>query len=125
MEKNKYQKLTDERNLIMKKLTSDNRYLMDEIIRNPTTDVSTLAWKRISMKLATLINTAKQLKAIEDSMVMNRIIDTRKSDQVLDFGTPVIVVETNRLGIVTFIDPEDKTVYLDNDESPICQLELS
>jgi len=119
---NKYQKIHNELTVLRKNFQSQNDVLVREILNNPTTDISLLAWERISMKLATLINTAKQIKSAEDSMLFNRIIDAQKSNQVLDFGTPVIVNETNRFGIVTFIDKDDNSVYLDNDEAPICQL---
>jgi hypothetical protein len=120
---NKYQKINNDLIVLRKNFQSQNDVLIREILNNPTTDISSLSWERISMKLATLINTAKQIKSAEDSMLFNRIIDAQKSNQVLDFGTPVFVNETNRFGIVTFIDKDDKCVYLDNDEAPICQLD--
>jgi hypothetical protein len=120
---NKYQKINNDLIVLRKNFQSQNDVLIREILHNPTTDISSLSWERISMKLATLINTAKQIKSAEDSMLFNRIIDAQKSNQVLDFGTPVFVNETNRFGIVTFIDKDDKCVYLDNDEAPICQLD--
>jgi hypothetical protein len=117
-----YQKINESIKCQDKLIRKANQFLMEQVLAHPTTDTSSRYWPAIERRFQNLLELAEVRHDLKTSLWTHRIIDTQRSDKTLDIGTPVIVIDSERFAVVTFIDKEDQTVYLDNDESPICHL---